>query len=196
MARFSVLLAVVLVGAVAAPMGMGAPVQAQEENNTTTNATTTAAAVEDTDRKRTKRVDSTTTITNWRYDEASQEFVLTVQSEIPATMTAAESVPTGEGMREAAIVERELYVGANTVRVPARKTNGTAVISITTPKSVDAQRQIIIQYGERETDDEANPFETFGGESGLFWGVGMTVIVAALAAWYTIRTEASGVVEA
>jgi hypothetical protein len=195
MSRFSVLLAVVLVGAVAAPMSMGAPVQpvAAQENSTTTNETTTAADVEP--GERTKRIDSTTRITNWRYDENSQEFVLTVESEIPASMTAAESVPSGEGMREAAIVERQLYVGTNTVRVPARKTNGTAVISITTSKSIDAQRQIIVQYGERD-DDEANPFETFGGESGLFWGVGMTVILAALAAWYTVRTEASGVVEA
>jgi hypothetical protein len=193
MSRFSLLLAAVLVGAIVAPMGMGAPVQAQE-NSTATNETTTAADVEDADRS--KRIDSTTRITNWRYDEGSQEFVLTVNAEIPTSMTGAESVPHGEGMREAAIVKRQVYVGTNTVRVPARKLNGTAVISITTPKSLNDQRQIIIQHGEREGDGEANPLSTFGGESGLFWGVGMTVLLAGLAAWYTIRTEASGVVEA
>ena len=191
MSRFSILLAVVLVGAVVAPMGMGAPVQAQE--NSTTNETTTAAAVEDADRS--KRLDSTTRITNWRYDENSQEFVLTVDAEIPTSMTGAESVPHGEGMREAAIVERELYVGTNTVRVPARKTNGTAVVSITTSKSLNEQRQIVIQYGERD-DGDANPFATFGGESGLFTGVGMTTLLAALGAWWVVRSEESGVIEA
>ncbi|EMA56887.1 hypothetical protein C470_15287, partial [Halorubrum distributum JCM 13561] len=43
---------------------------------------------------------------------------------------------------------------------------------------------------------EQNPFRHFGGESGLFSGIGMTVGLAGVGAWYVVRSEESGVIQA
>ncbi len=174
-----------LVTAVALTMCIGAvPVQAQEN---TTNQTT---AVEQDNANRTMRIDSTTTITSWHYDASSQQFVLQVEAEIPTTLTGAESLPRGEGMRSAGIKQTQLYTGSNTVSVPAQQFEGVAVISVTTPKSIQEERQVIIQSGER---GDNNPLSTLGGTSGVFTGVLSTVFLSLLAAGFVVWRESNGV---
>lgn len=187
MNRFFALLAIVVASALVAAIGMGAGVAQAQENSTATTATTTG--VEE-DLNRTKQLDSTTRITNWRYDEASQEFVLTVEADIPQTLTGAESVPRGEGMREASIKQVQLQVGTNVVRIPAEQHNEVAVISVTMTKSITEQRQIIIQSGEQGDD---NPLSTLGGTSGVFTGIGVTLTLSLLAAWFVVWRESDGV---
>jgi len=47
-----------------------------------------------------------------------------------------------------------------------------------------------------EMDIDDNPLRYFGGESGLFSGIGLTLLMSVLGAVYVVWTEDSGVVEA
>jgi hypothetical protein len=187
MKRLFSLFALMLVVGTIVPMGAGV-VQAQE-NSTANETTETTTAVEQDDVNRTMRIDSATTITDWYYDENTQEFVLTVEADIPQTITMAESIPLGEGMRSAGIKQTQLYTGENTVRAPAQKHEGVAVISVTTQRSISENRQIIIQSGQMNN----NPLSSLGGTSGVFTGILSALTVSLLSAWFVVWRDSDGV---
>ena len=67
-----------------------------------------------------------------------------------------------------------------------------AGVAIATSQSLQQGTGAFVSVGQVEQ----NPFRHFGGESGLFSGIIMTVSLAGIGAWYVVRTEESGVIEA
>jgi len=186
-----ILFALLLVTAVAPAMGMGTwaavePVAAQE--NTSSNATTAAPPSTP---NGTLALSDASRITDWEFQNDTVH--VTVELEISRTVVITDGMAgvNTTGATRPPSQSWDLSRGTHELSMPVEQVRGGSSVTVAT-----AGGSYRLSTAMNPPDDEANPFETFGGESGLFWGVGMTVIVAALAAWYTIRTEASGVVEA
>ncbi|WP_162991591.1 hypothetical protein [Halostella salina] len=183
--------ALLLVTAVALAMGMGGwaavePVAAQE--NQSANQTTAAPP---STANGTLALSDAARITHWEFEDETVH--VTVELEISRTVTISDSVVglNSSGASRPPSQSWSLSRGTHNLTMPVERVRGGMAVEVET-----AGGSYVLRHAMDPPEDGANPFETFGGESGLFWGVGMTVIVAALAAWYTVRTEASGVVEA
>jgi len=181
------ILSALLLIAVALTVGVGGVEAVAAQENSTKTSQTSIQAPEN----GTLYLSDATRVTDWRIDNGTAHVTLELSISRTVVITDAAA---GVGTPGATRVPKEswnLSRGTHNLTMSVEEVRGASAISIST-----AGGSYRLSTEMDPEDDEANPFETFGGESGLFWGVGMTVIVAALAAWYTIRTEASGVVEA
>ena len=179
------------VAAVALAMGMGVGPVAAQSNQTAANQTggeTVAQAPEDT----VQRIDNQTRIVDWSYEPG--RFTLEIEADEPTTISLTESGAFEEGTTSFNYAERELEAGTQTVNfiVSPRQGEKGAAVAIATQKSLEQGTGAIVSTGMVQQ----NPFRHFGGETGLFSGVAMTVGCAALGAWYVVRSEEDGVVEA
>jgi len=134
-------------------------------------------------------VDGEIALADWDYRNG--EFVLDFEhsGDRPRTVTITESVQRVEGAGSMTIVQERVIPGESTVRVPVQRRGGEAGISISTRQSVDNGRAVFVSTGMQDQ----NPFSAFGGTFGLFVGVGVTTLMALLAAWLTLRSESDGV---
>ncbi|WP_117368962.1 hypothetical protein [Natrarchaeobaculum sulfurireducens] len=139
-----------------------------------------------------RAIDSETHITDWEFRNG--EFVVHVHALEETTVTMAESADWEEGSGEYRTMSEDLSEGNNTVYVDtfADESDGVA-LSFATELSMEEQRGPYISTGSEAADD---PFQHFGGTSGLFSGVAMTTLLAALAAGIVVWQEDSGVVKA
>ena len=97
-----------------------------------------------------------------------------------------------EGAVEVPSQEYDLSDGETTISMDVRELRGASTVGVTVDGST---ARLSTEMQEPETEEE-NPFHTFGGESGLFFGTGMATTAAALGAFIVIRQEESGVIEA
>ena len=134
-------------------------------------------------------IDSQTYITSWSFEDG--QFVVEFYAEEPVTLTVAESGSFEEGTGEFAYYARDLPEGEHVETFRVLQSDGAA-LTMATPLAQQEERGAFISTGT----PEENPFRHFGGESGLFSGVLMTVAVAAGSSWYVVRSEDSGVIEA
>ena len=179
---------VILVALVALAMGMGVePVAAQNATNQTSDDPV-AQAPDDVLRT----IDNQTRVTDWSYNPG--RFTLEIEADEPTTISLTESGSFEEDAESFNYAEKELEEGTQTVTfmVSSRQGQRGAAVAIATQQSLDAGGGAIVSTGQVQS----NPFRHFGGETGLFSGVVMTVGFAALGAWYVIRSEEDGVVEA
>ncbi|WP_256394224.1 hypothetical protein [Natronoarchaeum rubrum] len=180
--------ALLLVVATALAMGMGASGASgaiAQENATNTSSTQAGADYEEV-------VGPNVRIVDWEY--TSGQFSLTFEADEPTSVSITEAGTWGEGSGQFNYVEQVVGEGRSTVVVPVSDRDGAAV-GITTPASMDQGTGAYVSIGTDEQADQ-NPLTTFGGESGLFTGVLMTIALAAVSAWYVVRSEESGVIEA
>ncbi|WP_049928667.1 hypothetical protein [Halopiger goleimassiliensis] len=136
-------------------------------------------------------IDSETYITDWEYSD--QTFRVDVHAKERTTITMAESADWDEGEGQYATRSETVPAGNSTIVVEtyADESDGVA-LSFATQLSMQQERGPYISTGSSAED----PFRHFGGTSGLFSGVGMTVGLAGLGAYIVIRQEESGVVKA
>jgi len=176
--------ALLLATAAALAIGMGVGGAIAQENATNTSSTQASADYEEV-------VGPNVRIVDWEY--TSGQFALTFEADEPTSVSITEAGTWSEGSGQFNYVSQVIGEGRSTVTVPVSDRDGAAV-GITTPASMDQGTGAYVSIGREETT--SNPLETFGGESGLFTGVIMTVLLAALSAAYVVYSEESGVIEA
>lgn len=144
------------------------------------------------DRENWTAIDSETHITGWEFQNG--EFVVHIHALEETTVTMAESADWEEGSGTYRTMTEDLSEGNNTIYVDtfADESDGVA-LSFATQLSMEEQRGTYISTGTVAAED---PFRHFGGTSGLFSGVAMTTLLAALAAGIVVWQEDSGVVKA
>ncbi|MCL9812585.1 hypothetical protein AArcSt11_02820 [Natranaeroarchaeum aerophilus] len=134
-------------------------------------------------------IDAETRVVEWSYD--SGVFTITVDADEDTELGITEAGGFEEGSGSYNFETVEIPEGESTVTFSTRDGNGAAV-TISTQESLAQGTGAYLSTG---TDVEENPFRHFGGTSGLFSGVGMTVLLAGLAAGYVVRSENRGVIE-
>ena len=177
----------VTVVAVSLTMGMGmgvGPVLADD----TANETATDAELKASD-DWSQAIDTDTRITDWSY--SSGRFTLTIEADEETRVSLTEAGSFEEGTTSFNYDEVRLQEGTNTVTFAVADRDGAAV-AVATRQSLAQGTGAIVSTGMVEQ----NPFRHFGGETGLFSGVLMTVGLAGLGSWYVVRSEDSGVIEA
>ena len=170
--------------AVTLAMGMGGMGAVAADDGNETNETAAEA-----DDHFEQRVDSTTKITDWSY--TSGRFTLVFEADEPTTVSMTEAGSFEEGTSTFNYDEQRLQEGENVITFAVADRSGAAV-AVATRESLSQGSGAIVSTGQVEE----NPFRHFGGESGLFSGVLLTVMMSALGAWYVVRSEESGVMEA
>ncbi|WP_137290940.1 hypothetical protein [Natronorubrum halophilum] len=173
---------VLVIVAAALAMGMGVgPVTAQDGNETE-NATEPAFEAEFGDDLR---------ITE--YELANGTASITFDADRPRTVTVSDAL-AGVGEEGAVQVPSEDYDlerGETTISMDVREMRGASTVGV----SVGGTTVRLSSEMEESQSDE-NPFRHFGGESGLFSGILMTVGLAGVGTWHVLRSEESGVMEA
>ena len=170
--------------AMALAMGMGGMgVVAADEANETNETTAEASETYE------QRIDSTTKITDWSY--SGGRFTIVFEADEPTTVSMTEAGSFEEGTSTFNYDEQRLQEGENVITFAVADRSGAAV-AVATQESLSQGSGAIVSTGAVEE----NPFRHFGGESGLFSGVILTVAMSALGAWYVVRSEESGVMEA
>ena len=86
----------------------------------------------------------------------------------------------------------ELERGETTISTDVREMRGSSTVGVTVS---DTTVRLSTEMQAPEQQDE-NPFRHFGGESGLFSGILMTVGLAVVGTAHVLRSEDSGVIEA
>lgn len=180
---------VATVVALALAMGMGVGPAVAQSNETANQ--TGSEQVTQADGERVRIIDNETRVVDWSYEPG--RFSLEIEADEPTTISITESGAFSEDAKSFNYAEHELDEGTQTVTfmVSPRGQKGAAV-AIATQESLEAGGGAIVSTGQVES----NPFRHFGGETGLFSGVLITVGCAGIGAWYVVRSEESGVVEA
>ncbi|SDC06052.1 hypothetical protein [Natrinema hispanicum] len=179
------------VAAVAIAIGTGVGPVAAQSNQTATNQTSGEPVAQAPDGS-VQTIDNQTRIVDWSYEPG--RFTLEIEADESTTISLTESGSFEEGTTSFNYAERDLDEGTQTVNfvVSPRQGEKGAAVAIATEKSLEQGTGAIVSSGMVQS----NPFRHFGGQSGLFTGVIMTVALAALGAWYVVRSEENGVVEA
>ena len=136
-----------------------------------------------------QEIDGDTRITDWEYRPGM--FTLEIEADEPTTVSLTEAGDFEEGTGSFNYDEVRLEEGTNSVTFAVTDRQGAGV-AIATSQSLQQGTGAFVSVGQVEQ----NPFRHFGGESGLFSGIIMTVSLAGIGAWYVVRTEESGVIEA
>ncbi len=175
---------------VAAAMGIGfmGPVVAQDSTASNATNATDGPTIEP-DSYEAQPIDTNTRITDWRY--SSGRFEIDLEADEPTTISMTEAGGFEEGTGSFNYREVRLDEGTQTITFNVADRNGAAV-AIATRQSLEQGSGAVVSTG----DVERNPFEHFGGESGLLSGVALSTILAFGAGFYVIRSEKSGVIEA
>ncbi|SEH14657.1 hypothetical protein SAMN04487967_1707 [Natronorubrum sediminis] len=181
---------VTIVAAVTLAMGMGVMggTAIADDNTSDDLEGVNASEVEQT-------VDSETVITDWEFDDDQRQFTVQFYAEDETALTVAESGSFEEGSGDFAYYTREIPAGESVETFQVTEADGAA-LTMATPLSQEEERGAVISTGAAESDAESEPFQHFGGESGLFSGVAMTVGLAGLGTVIVLRQEESGVIEA
>lgn len=177
-----------MIAALALAMGMGCMGSVAAQENGSDQAAENATAVEAND-DYLQEIDGSTRITDWSY--APGMFTITLEADEPTEVSLTEAGDYEEGTGSFNYDEVRLEEGTNTITFAVTDRRGAGV-AIATHRSLEQGGGAFVSAGQAAQ----NPFRHFGGESGLFSGVLMTVLLAGIAAWYVVRSEESGVVEA
>jgi len=172
-----------LATAAALAMGMGVAGAQENATNTTNGMNATASSPE------TIELDDVTRITEWEIEDGVAR--VTIETDFPRTVVLSDGRAgvTSEGATRVPEQRHDLPSGTHTLSMNLEEVKGGSTLSVSTTGGT-----VRLSSGMEET--EQNPLSTFGGESGLFTGVIMSVALAALSAAYVVRSEDSGVIEA
>jgi hypothetical protein len=155
--------------------------------NGTATATTTTAPEGD---RMVRQISPATYIESWDYDEQSEVWTITVQSNVSTQLTISEAtVMDSEGSRRFNIRQYDIERGQTTVRFRAPAVDGMAAVTLVTTESMAAGHGVFLQSGE----STGNPFRIFEGIEGLLVGVLVSVSMAFLSALVLLRRESDGV---
>ncbi|WP_276254788.1 hypothetical protein [Halomontanus rarus] len=134
-------------------------------------------------------IDSETCVTDWEYNDGT--FTLTFHALEETTVGLTEASDWDEDSERIAYAEHDLEPGETTVTFTVFETQGAGV-GFMTEAAREQGSGAVLSVGQHAPD----PFRHFGGTSGLFSGVGITVLLALVGAWLVVREESNGVVRA
>ncbi|WP_121743877.1 hypothetical protein [Natronorubrum halophilum] len=175
---------VVVVVAVALAMGMGVGPVAAQDGNETENATAEPAF----------EAEFGDGLRITEYELANGTATITFDADRPRTVTVSDAL-AGVGEEGAVQVPSEDYNlerGETTISMDVREMRGASTVGV----SVSGTTVRLSSKIEEPSEGDENPFRHFGGESGLFSGILMTVGLAGVGTWHVLRSEESGVMEA
>lgn len=172
-------LAVLAVG-----MGMGVGPTVADEGNTTTENATDEPEFE---------VEFGDDLRILEYDLEDGEATITFDADRPRTVTVTDALQgiDREGAVQVTGQEFDLERGESTISMDVREVRGSSTVGVSVGGTTV---RLSTEMQEQQTDE--NPFRHFGGESGLFSGIIMTVGLAAVGTAHVLRSEDSGVIEA
>jgi hypothetical protein len=190
-------LAVVPAAATASPQ----PTALDAPNNTTTvpteqvpNATATASTAPTTEATGNAsaastvvaQVDSDLRVLSYEYTDGVFRITFQNTAKVAKRVTVSDASPIeGQGAASFNIRTYTVLPGTETAEMRVR---GKRAVSITTRESLRNGEGV---YLSEEPAD--NPFTAFGGTTGLLAGIGTSVSVSLVAAWFVVWKEADGV---
>ncbi|WP_436346964.1 hypothetical protein [Natronorubrum sp. FCH18a] len=169
--------------------GMGSAIAAQENATNSSDDQLEDEPEVEPNEDYVREIDSETRIVDWSYNPGMFEIVIEADEDTAVSVTEGGDYEEGDGSFN--YREFDIEEGNNTITMPVTDRQGAGV-AIATKRSLAQGGGATLSIGQVEQ----NPFRHFGGESGLFSGVIMTVGMAGGGSWYVIRSEESGVIEA
>ncbi|WP_440769927.1 hypothetical protein [Natronorubrum sp. DTA28] len=136
--------------------------------------------------------DGGTWITEYELEDGEARITFVADQERTVDVEDAMDGIGQDGIVEPYSREYNLSGGETTISMDVREFRGASTVGVT----VDGSTARLSTEMEEPSDADDNPFETFGGESGLFFGVFMSVGLAGLGTVIVLRQEESGVIEA
>jgi hypothetical protein len=132
------------------------------------------------------QVDSDLRVLSYEYTDGVFRITFQNTAKVAKRVTVSDASPIeGKGAASFNIRTYRILPGKETVEMQVR---GKAAVSITTRESLRNGEGV---YLSEEPAD--NPFTAFGGTTGLLAGIGTSVSVSLLAAWFVVWKEADGV---
>lgn len=139
-------------------------------------------------------IDEDVTLVDWSEDDGTFSLTFENDRDRPKTITLTESTQPDEGAQSMAIRQERLLSGETTISITTQVRGGAAAVSVTTSDSIANGQGTVISTGEQDSGDD--PFAPFGGTSGVFSGVGLSIVMSAGAAGWVLWREESGVIKA
>ncbi|WP_049888087.1 MULTISPECIES: hypothetical protein [unclassified Natrinema] len=133
-------------------------------------------------------IDDQTRVVEFEIGHGDASIVIESEERQPMIVSDALAGIEQEGATTVPEKEYQLSEGRNEISLSVASINGDSAVSVSTRGGT-----IRLSSGMSGSND---PFEAFGGASGLFSGVLMTVGIAALAAFYVVKAESKGVEKA
>jgi hypothetical protein len=177
-------------GGIAPPNNTTAPPTERVPNATTTTPTAPpkSEATANTSAASTvvAQVDSDLRVLSYEYRNGVFRITFQNTAKVAKRVTVSDASPIeGKGAASFNIRTYRILPGKETVEMQVQ---GKAAVSITTRESLRNGEGV---YLSEEPAD--NPFSAFGGTGGLLAGIGTSVSVSLLAAWFVVWKEADGV---
>ncbi|WP_324666275.1 hypothetical protein [Haloarcula sediminis] len=139
-----------------------------------------------------QRIDPNVVLTDWSHSAGTFTLELYNDRARPVKLTITESTQGEEGSYQFAIREERLLQGHTTIRFGTMVQSGESSVSLTTAQSRDMGQGVGVSTGKPSN----NPFESFGGTSGVLSGVALAMLMSAAAAGWVVWQEESGVIRA
>ncbi|WP_222915048.1 hypothetical protein [Natrinema sp. SYSU A 869] len=133
-------------------------------------------------------IDNQTRVAEFDIGDGDAQMVIESDERQPMIVSDALAGIEQEGATMVPEKEYQLSEGRNEISLSVASINGDSAVSVSTRGGT-----IRLSSGMSGNED---PFRSLGGASGLFTGVIMTVALAALGAFYVVRTESKGVEKA
>lgn len=165
-----------LVVAAALAMGMGGTVVAQNSNETAADGS---------------EIEFGDDLRILEYDLEDGKARITFEADQPKTVVVSDGLAgvDQDGAVQVPEQEYDLTRGRTPIAMDVREYQGGSMVSV----SVDG---LAVRLSSEFDDEPKDPLQYFGGLSGLFTGIGMSVGLAGTAAVYVLRREDSGVIQA
>lgn len=139
-----------------------------------------------------QRIDPNVVLTDWSHSGGTFTLDLYNSRPRPVTLTITESTQGEEGSYQFAIREERLLQGHTTIRFSTMIQSGETAVGLTTEQSREMGQGVGVSTGK----PSSNPFESFGGTSGVLSGVALAMLMSAAAAGWVVWQEESGVIKA
>ena len=135
------------------------------------------------------QLDDNTEITDYHFGDGS--VTIEIEADRPGSVTIADAMAgVGEaGATRVPETTERVVPGTNTVTMSVSEFQGGHTVGVSSGSGT-------VRLATEMDDSGDNPLRYFGGESGLFSGIIVTLFMSIGAAGYVIRTEDSGVIEA
>lgn len=176
---------VLVIAAAALAMGMGMGVVGAQEQANESNETANATANESYE----LAFNENLRVLDYELEDGTA--TITFDADLGRTIEVTDAM---DGIGESGIVEpysREYEIdrGETTITMDVTQVRGASSVSVTAAGKT-------ARFSSDFDQEPHDPLQYFGGISGLFTGIGLTVVIFGGAAWYVVRKEDSGVIEA
>lgn len=135
-----------------------------------------------------------TTITEYELEDGEVEFTIETSDRVQVTVTDALAGFDQDGAIEQPQESHDVLPGEQTITMDLEEHHGAMTAGVT----VDGTTVRLSSSMTEDPADEAgeNPLHYFGGESGLFTGMGMSMVMAVGATGFVLWREEKGVIKA